>query len=194
MREERNASNGKDTEFFSFNKLKATLSVGIYGSFYGDHKNELIALQDYLKKNGYKNTRISEDLDKRPLSERENPDPSYARYLSEQLIHKSEVHIFVLFLPDTTDPGNLNQSVSMELERLNTLIEYGIKKNQDLIILLQNGLRQKIKGCLGSVCSGLLMKKGDSWDIVDFPTIESTYKAVFHFCYRCIEKRGGNRE
>jgi hypothetical protein len=59
------------------------------------------------------------------LKERENQDPDNDRKLSEQLILDSDIHIFVLPLKQKDEPANLIQSVSMEIERLYTLSEYG---------------------------------------------------------------------
>jgi len=187
----REKQGGRDEEARLFQELKQDLPIGIYGSFYLEREVELIALRDFLRSNGYLNVRISRDLDPRSNDDEYVKDALVDRELSEQLIDSSEVHVFVFFMPETKDPGHLNQSVSMELERLYTLMEFGFKHDQDLIILLQNGLRKEIKGCFGSVCLGLLKKIARSYpcDIIDFKRLKSKHNAVFHFCYRCVEKR-----
>ena len=92
-------------------------------------------------------------------------------------------------MPRANEPANLIQSVSMELERLTTLMEYGIKRGQDVMLLVQEGLTDDVMGSLGSVCRGLLEEKVDDYDIVPFAETKATFLSVFHFCYRCAEKR-----
>lgn len=83
---------------------------------------------------------ISEDLDNRPDESRSLPDSIHDRHLSLHLIDRSTAHIFVLAMPDGDEPANLIQSVSMELERLTTLMDHGLKRHQDVMLLAQNGL------------------------------------------------------
>jgi hypothetical protein len=67
-------------------------------------------------------------------------------------------HIFVLAMPEGDEPANLIQSVSMELERLTTHMDYGIKDHQDVMLLVQNGLMDCIAGSAGNVCKGSVTK------------------------------------
>ena len=52
-----------------------------------------------------------------------------------------------------SEPANLIQSVSMELERLTALMDHGIKDHQDVMLLVQNGLMDCIAGSAGNVCA-----------------------------------------
>ena len=182
----------KDTEAKIFGDIKAGLPIGIYGSFYNGKKEELLQLRDYLRDLGFKKTRISEDLDERPILDRHTPNPRYDRMLSKKLIDQSVAHIFVFLMPKDGDPVNLNQSVSMELERLITLIETGKKIDQDIMLLIEKGARDNIKDSLGGVCKGLIEEQKDNEnpaDIIDFKKLTPYFQAIFHYCCRCAEKK-----
>jgi hypothetical protein len=146
----REKQDGRDEEARLFQELKRDLPIGIYGSFYLEREIELIALRDFLRSNGYNNARISRDLDPREKNSESPKDSLLDLELSQTLINSSEVHIFVFHMPRAEDPGHLNQSVSIELGRLYDLLEFGIKNDQDVMILLEEGLRKEIKGCLVS--------------------------------------------
>ncbi len=103
-----------------FDRLKKNTPVGIFGSFYGSRKTDLRALQQFLLKDGYF-PRLSEDLEEEPGNDIK--DPVRNRKLSERLIDESDIHIFILVRETEGDPPNLIQSVSMEMERLQTFHE-----------------------------------------------------------------------
>ncbi|WP_292410148.1 MULTISPECIES: hypothetical protein [unclassified Methanoculleus] len=92
-------------------------------------------------------------------------------------------------MPRDDEPANLIQSVSMELERLTTLMDYGIKDRQDIMLLVQDGLTDCIAGSAGNVFKGLIAEKEHDWDIEYYTQISATFKPTLNFCYRCIEKR-----
>jgi hypothetical protein len=169
--------------------LKRELPIGIYGSFYRERKNDLLRLKDAVRQYGYHNACISEDLDDRPQEARDPPDPIYDRHLSVQLIDRSVAHIFVLAMPGDSEPANLIQSVSMELERLTALMDHGIKDHQEVMLLVQKGLMDCIAGSAGNVCKGLIAEKEYEWDIEYYTQIDTTFKPTINFCYRCIEER-----
>lgn len=129
------------------------------------------------------------DLDDRPHELRYRSDPQHDRLLSKQLIDRSEAHVFVLAMPKRDEPANLIQSVSMELERLTTLMEYGLKSRQDVMLLVQNGLTDCIAGSAGNVCKGLIIEKESDWEIEYYTHIDTTFKPMINFCYRSVEKR-----
>ncbi len=102
-----------------FDRLKKETPVGIFGSFYGSRKRDLLSLKEFLLLAGY-NARISEDLDRRTDADREIEDPVLDRKLSDELIASSDIHLFILVRQRDENPANLIQSVSMELEHLHT--------------------------------------------------------------------------
>jgi len=182
-------SNRENTPRIRFERMKRELPIGIYGSFYRERKNDLLKLKDALRQHGYLNACISEDLDDRPQEAQDPSDPIYDRRLSVQLIDRSVAHVFVLAMPEEDEPANLIQSVSMELERLTTLMDHGLKDHQDVMLLVQDGLMECIAGSAGNVCKGLIAGKEYKWDIEYYTQIDTTFKPTINFCYRCIEKR-----
>ena len=182
-------STKQDADRNRFERLKRELPIGIYGSFYQERKNDLLRLRDAMRGHGYLNACISEDLDDRPHELRHRSDPEYDRLLSKQLIDRSVAHVFVLAMPESDEPANLIQSVSMELERLTTLMEHGLKSQQDVMLLVQNGLTDRIAGSAGNVCKGLIVEKEYEWDIEYYARIDTAFKSTINFCYRCVEKR-----
>jgi len=174
-----------------FRNSKRRTSIAIYGSFSGSRKEDLCSLRDHLRSPaiGY-NARISEDLDPDPQGVTKKA-PGKNRELSLKLINESDIHIFVMPLRKENESDNIIQSVSMELERLNTLIEYGHKRNQHIIIFLEEGLMDQERWGLGGVCSDLIEINEDVWDIGFYEKIEDTLKPANRFCERCLEYRGG---
>jgi hypothetical protein len=161
--------------------LKKRTKIGIFGSFSGQRKSELLELKKFLCDNGY-NAQISEDLDKRPQKERKKKDPACDRKLSEKLIKESDIHIFILPREHEGEPSNLIQSVSMEIEHLHTLSACGKKSAQYAAVYAETGLI----GTMGRVCEGLLALKKDDWVIDEFDSIEETFKSARQFCLNCI--------
>ena len=164
------------------NSLKRNTLIGIFGSFYGTRKSDLISLKQFLRNYGY-NPRISEDLDKRKEKDRKKKDPVCDRKLSEKLINDSDIHIFVLVRENEEDPDNLIQSVSMEIERLNTLYGCGEKSAKYVAVYAEKGLI----GTMGSVCEGLLLSKKGDWIIVEFEDFQDIFKPARQFCLNCIQ-------
>lgn len=162
--------------------LKRHTKIGIFGSFSGSRKDELLALKKFLCDNGY-NARISEDLDKRPEHERKKRDPACDRKFSEKLIKVSEIHIFVLPREHEGEPSNLIQSVSMEIEHLHTLSECGKKSDKYVAIYAE----KELLGKMGGVCEGLLLLKTGDWSIQEFNEIQEIFKPARQFCINSIQ-------
>jgi hypothetical protein len=161
--------------------LKRTTPIGIFGSFYGPRKRDLIALKEFLLNAGYY-PRISEDLDVRTGKERKRRDPVVDRELSEHLIAGCDIHLFVLARENENEPGNLIQSVSMEMERLHTLSECGKKTEKYVAVYAETGLI----GTMGSVCDGLLLSKKGDWTIEEYDEITEIFKPARQFCMNCM--------
>ena len=162
--------------------LKRSTKIGIFGSFSGSRKAELLAIKKFLCDNGY-NACISEDLDTRTDRERKKRDPVCDRKLSEKLIMESDIHIFVLPKERDNEPSNLIQSVSMESERLHTLSESGKKSERYVAVYAENDLLGK----MGGVCEGLLMAKKGDWSLQEFNEIQDIFKPARQFCLNCIQ-------
>jgi hypothetical protein len=164
-----------------FDLLKKETPVGIFGSFYGSRKQDLLDLREFLSDAGYQ-ARISDDLDKRTGTDRELQAPVLDRNLSDELIASSTIHIFVLARERADEPGNLIQSVSMELEHLHTLSECGQKSEKYTAVFAETGLI----GTMGGVCEGLLAIKEDDWFVGEFTTIQEIFRPARQFCLNCI--------
>jgi len=162
-------------------RYKSNTVIGIYGSFYKDNERELCKLRDYLIKNGY-NAIISKDIRDETIDSIIEPYTK-ARKASIKLIDTAQIHIFVL-KGKMGDSTHLIQSASMELERLNTLIEYGIIDPCPVVIYCQNGFIENS----GSVCHGLILEKTGNWDIEEFEKIEDIFVHARQFCYRKIRE------
>jgi hypothetical protein len=167
-----------------FELLKKNTPVGIFGSFYGSRKNDLRALQQFLRKEGYF-PRLSEDLEEDPRATGAKRDPVKNRELSERLIEESDIHIFILVRETDADPGNLIQSVSMEIERLHTLHECKRKPAPYVAVYVEAGLI----GTMGSLCEGLLALKKDDWVVGEFTDIREIFRPARQFCMNCILDR-----
>ncbi len=163
--------------------LKQKTKIGIFGSFCESRKTGLLAFKKYLCDDGY-HARISEDLDKRSEHERKKKDPTCDRKFSEKLIKDSDIHIFVLPREHEGEPSNLAQSVSMEIERLNTLDECGKKSAKYVVIFSETGLM----GTMGGVCEGLLASKKDDWSVREFEDIQEIFRPARQFCLNCIQE------
>jgi hypothetical protein len=162
--------------------LKKRTKIGIFGSFSGNRKSELLSLKKFLCDNGYY-AQISEDLDKRPQKERKNKDPTCDRKLSEKLIQESDIHIFVLPREHEGEPSNLIQSVSMEIEHLHTLSVCGKKSEKYVAVYAETGLIGK----MGGVCEGLLALKKSDWVVEEFDVVQEIFKPARQFCLNCIQ-------
>lgn len=160
--------------------LKKNVNVAIYGSFQQSRKKDLLALRDYLRANGYLNTKISEDYCDR-LDPGTEDGPIKDAKLSDLLMDESSIHIFV-FVKENLDEHYLIQSVSMEFQRLSTLIQHGIKEDQPAAIYIEEGLEE----IAGGVFKGRVAQNEHEWDIEFFNNIEQIYKPVRRFCERSI--------
>jgi len=165
-----------------FDRLKKEISVGIFGSFYGSRKRDLLSLKKFLLLAGY-NARISEDLDTRTGTVRGKPDPVRDRIVSDELITKSDIHLFILVRAKEGEPDNLIQSVSMEIEHLHTLGECGQKSEKYVAVYAETGLL----GTMGGVCEGLLAIKEDDWVVGEFEDIQDIFRPARQFCLNCIQ-------
>ncbi len=168
-------------------EYRKTVRIGIFGSFYNSRKDDLIWLRDYLKSQGYTQTRISEDLDDRSDEERKTDNPIVNRKLSTRLIDESDIHIFVVCSPETTEPLTLLQSVSMEIERVCTLREKGLLAAEHVVVYLQNPL----KNTSGGVFKGLMMTMNNDWIFYDYDNIEELFTASRALCFECLREIHG---
>jgi len=165
-------------------RYKKEVLIGIFGSFHGSRKKDLILLREFLISEGY-NARISEDLDDRYDEGKKIDDPQKNRELSVRLIDESDAHIFIFNERDENEPENLIQSVSMELERLHTLCENGHLSANYVAIYLQN---QSLDST-GGVFKGLIMQKKNDWIIGKFKEIHELFKPVRQVCYDCLRDK-----
>lgn len=165
-----------------FRDIKKSISIGIFGSFYGDRKKDLKKLRDFLHDNGYLGAKISEDIDDRPPDERDPNDSIRNRELSKRLILECDIHIFVIVRRHDGEPDNLILSVAMELERLSVLNEFQIKICPYIAVYSEDGVVETT----GSVFKGLVLEKQDDWDIGEFENIEDIFKECRAFCHRSI--------
>jgi len=157
--------------------LKKNVKIGIFGSFYGSRKTDLLSLKQFLHSAGY-NPGISEDLDMLKEKDLTKRDLLGNRKLSEHLILTSVIHIFVLVRSRPDEPDNLIQSVSMEIERLHTLNDCGLKSAKYVAVYTEKGLI----GTMGSVCEGLLLSKKGDWVVEEFTGIQDIFKPARQFC------------
>ncbi|WP_342678809.1 hypothetical protein [Methanofollis sp. UBA420] len=168
--------------------LKAQTPIGIYGSFYNNRKEDLIRLRDSLRKLGY-NARISEDLDDGSGNIGGISKSVWDRELSERLINESDAHIFVVPRRREGESDTLIQSVSMELERLNTLIECGTKKNQQIAVFYELGLMDLKEWGVGAVFRGLI-DRSQSWTVGEFERINDLLPQARSFCFDALYRLG----
>lgn len=173
-----------NTRLERFRSLKAQTPIGIYGSFYEDRKKDLIRLRDNLQGHGY-NARISEDLDGGSGGIGGIKQSVWDRELSERLINESDVHIFVVPRRREGESDTLIQSVSMELERLNTLVECGNKKNQQIAVYYESGLMDLKKWGVGAVFRGLI-DRPQSWTVGEFERIDDILPQARSFCFGAL--------
>jgi hypothetical protein len=169
-----------------FDRFKRDTPIGIFGSFYPSRKLQLLSLKEFLLHAGY-HPRISEDLDRRKGKDRKRRDPVVDRNLSERLIAESDIHIFVMVQARESEPENLIQSVSMEIERLHTLDDCGQKSANYVAVYAERGLTGK----MGSVCEGLLVSKNGDWYVGEFDQIPEIFRPARQFCMNCIQDMYG---
>ena len=163
-----------------YRHFKENTNVAIYGSFQQSRKEDLLALRDYLRANDYLNTKISEDYCDR-LDPGMEDGPIRDIKLSDLLMDESSIHIFV-FVKENQNEHYLIQSVSMEFQRLSTLIQHGIKEDQPAAVYIEKGL-EKIAG---GVFKGRVAQNEHEWDIEFFKNIEQIYKPARRFCERSV--------
>lgn len=174
-------------EFYRLRKnrldsIKKNTLIGIFGSFYKTRKPDLLTVKNFLLQNGY-NARISEDLDTLTENARKKIDCAiYDRELSERLITESDIHIFVLVRQRKSEPENLIQSVSMEIEHLHTLDRCGQKSGKYVAVYAETGLI----GTMGALIEGLLRSKKGDWDIEEYDEIQEICIHTRQFCMNCI--------
>lgn len=162
------AKSDRNLRLALLDSFKKSIRIGIFGSFYNSRKDDLIQLRDYLRKSGYTQARISEDLDERSEEERQIDTPIINRNLSIQLINESDIHIFILCMRKESEPPNLIQSVSMELERICTLREIGILNANYVGVYTEKQLLETG----GGVFKGLVMTMANDWVIEEFEDIQ----------------------
>lgn len=160
--------------------LKEHTDIAIYGSFQQSRKRDLLALRDYLRANGYLTTRISENYSDR-LDPGTRDGPIKDVNLSDLLMDESSIHIFV-FAKEYQDEHYLIQSVSMEFQRLSTLMQHGIKEDQPTAVYIEEGLEE----IAGGVFKGRIAQNEHEWDIEFFKDIEQIYKPARRFCERSL--------
>lgn len=163
--------------------LKQKTRIGIFGSFYEDHKKELTELQQHLHDTLGYDARISENLEK-DLS-RFHPEKSIRDYtVSELLIEDSHIHILVFPFPKKTDPHHLSQSVTMEF----TMIRE--RKKPYVIVLVEEGLQENIRNSFGGVMKGSLKVEnpGFEYEIIEYNKIKDTFSELTMILYRFIRE------
>ncbi|MDV2480683.1 hypothetical protein F8E02_01395 [Methanoculleus sp. Wushi-C6] len=168
-----------------YRHFKEHTNIAIYGSFQQSRKRDLLALREYLRANGYLNARISEDYSER-LDPGTEDGPIKDIKLSDLLMDEGSIHIFV-FVKENQDEHYLIQSVSMEFQRLSTLMQHGIKEDQPAAIYIEEGL-EKIAG---GVFKGRIAQNEHGWDIDFFKNIEQIYKPARRFCERSLAELYG---
>ncbi len=164
-----------------FNHLKKNTPIGIFGSFYKSRKEDLLLLKKSLHEAGYY-PRISEDLEIKKEGDPNIRNSMLDRELSERLINESDIHIFILVRKRDDEPDNLIQSVSMEIERLNTLNDCRQKSSKYVAVYAEVGLI----GTMGSVFEGLLASKKSDWIVEEFDDIHEIFITARQFCLNCI--------
>ena len=87
------------------------------------------------------------------------------------------------------EPDTLLQSVSMELERLNTLIECGVKRDQQVAVFFERGLMETAGWGFGSVCRGLLERQDEVWTIGEFRKTQDIFPDARSFCWQAVSVR-----
>ena len=70
----------------------------------------------------------------------------------------------------------------MEIERLYTLDDSGLKSANYVAVYAERGLT----GTMGSVCKGLLVSKQGDWVVEEFDDIQEIFKPARQFCMNCI--------
>lgn len=163
--------------------LKQKTRIGIFGSFFEEHKKDLTDLQHYIHTNLGYNVRISENLEND--APRSNPDKSIRDYsLSELLIEDSHIHILIFSFPKDTDPHHLNQSATMEY----TMIRE--RKKPYVVVLVEEGLQKNIRNSFGGVMKGSLKIDGSGfeYEIIEYKIIEDAYSELTMILYRFMRK------
>ncbi|MBP2132817.1 hypothetical protein J2128_000738 [Methanomicrobium sp. W14] len=150
---------------------KSKVKIGIFGSFDDDKKYVLVSVRDFLKKEGYKNTKMSLDCPqpKSKITDEENLE------ISEKLIEYSNIHI-IFFFHDDKNP-QCNESAKIELSK----IDERHKKN--VLIFAENGTTN------GSLCRGIIARgKQNSWDNEDFKKgdLDFVFDTAISYCYNCL--------
>ncbi|ADB58538.1 hypothetical protein [Archaeoglobus profundus] len=185
----------KSKEERSILKYKDKLKIGIFGSFAGDRFKKLESLKNYLKKKGYTNVRLSTDFEKEFPREPDESKVEYNRRLSEIIIDWCDVYIFVFFREEKyPDDVNLNQSASMELERVYTLYKDKFNNGEKFLIIYSE---KKCRDQMRSVFKGLAIRETKSgiWEWEEFENIGDIFENASRFCFRCLRKMfGGFRE
>lgn len=169
--------------FEDLSLLKQKTRIGIFGSFSGGHKDDLLALREYLHDELGYCARISEDLTH--LLSRSYPDTSSRDYaLSELLIEESDIHILVFPFPTGSDPHHFTQSVTIEY----TLIKE--RRKPRVVIVCEKGLRDSIPHSFGGVMKGSLTidTPGFECDIIEYDSLEDTYSELTMICYRFVRE------
>ena len=77
----------------------------------------------------------------------------------------------------------------MELERLNTLIECGVKCDQQVAIFFERGLMEAAGWGFGAVCRGLLKRQDEVWTIGEFGKIQDIFLEARSFCWQAVSIR-----
>lgn len=169
--------------FEDLSLLKQKTRIGIFGSFSEGHKEDLLALREYLHDELGYCARISEDLTH--LLSRSYSDTSSRDYaLSELLIEKSDIHVLVFPFPTDSDSHHFTQSVS---------IEYALIKERRkpcVVLLCEEGLRDSIPHSFGGVMKGSLTidTPGFECDVIDYNSLEDIFPQLTMICYRFVRK------
>lgn len=169
--------------FEDLSLLKQKTRIGIFGSFSEGHKEDLLALREYLHDELGYCARISEDLTY--LLSRSFSDTSSRDYgLSELLIEESDIHILVFPFPTDSDSHHFTQSATYEFALIKE------RRKRCVILLCEEGLRDNVPHSFGGVMKGSLTidTPGFECDIIDYDRLEDIYPQLTMICYRFVRE------
>lgn len=164
---------------------KRSIPIGIFGSFWPRNQPYLIAIRDWLREDGY-DARISLDLSIECPQGADEDDDSYNLRISHRLLDTSTIHLFVFFVEGDAE-HNINQSASMELERL-----FVQDRRQNALFIREEGVLEQsggyLRGRWAEICRDLPWEPF-SRDADGFETAIELKTAIRQFCLQRIHTR-----
>lgn len=152
--------------------LRETITIGIFGSFATEYLQVLQEAQECLIDQGFRNVKLSSDLEQDNLQHEDESEDDYNLRLSDLLVDTSEIHIF-FFFRQNDDPVNINESSLMELT--------AHRKTQNLstaYLLIQDGAR------FAGVGRGTTGK----YQYEDFDEYRTTFPYILKFCQKMVHE------